>query len=86
MRRLCIGAVMSMVVLMVHEYRVLTFEAERDSPVAANGHGPVALELASQRMQPQTGQVDVLRRGRGASRPSTNRNRAACSGRIPTVS
>jgi hypothetical protein len=42
-------------------HRVALLEAEDDPPVGANGDAPIPGKLALQRMQPEAGQVELVR-------------------------
>ncbi len=50
-----------MVVAIVNEDGVFSFKGEGESPIAADTHCPVTLEVAMKRMQPPSGSVHVFR-------------------------
>jgi len=43
-------------------------EAENDSPIPADGHGPEAPQVAFERVQPKTGDAERMRRSGGVQR------------------
>jgi hypothetical protein len=51
-----------MIVLIINEHGVFSFECESKAPVATYRHRPMASERAVQRMQPPAGRVHVFRR------------------------
>jgi hypothetical protein len=52
---------LSVVIPIVHQHGIFPFKGERQTPVAADIHRPVALQIAAQGMQPPDGRVHVLR-------------------------
>src|SRR6202166_1833240 len=54
----------SMIVGQFNIKRILSFKAENDAPIGSHSRGPESLQVAFQRVQAITGQIETLRRCR----------------------
>ncbi len=68
-----------MVIFVINYFSVVTFKSERDAPISTDVDSPGSGPIAAQFVQPEPGQVHVLRLG-GCVEPAENETKPLCVG------